>query len=844
MAKLIITAPVKGWAAPLAEVPDAVFADRLLGDGVAIHPLGNTVHAPIDGVVCNIHPSLHAISIHSDEGAEILIHIGLETVAMKGAGFTALVNEGDRVARGEPLIEFDMDAIALSAKSLITPIVITNSEDFHIERRTNGQSVGVGEALMTLLPIEAGSQIIAEVDSTRLTRLVEVPLVHGIHARPAARITECARQFEAEVEAVFADNRANIRSAIGLMGLGIKMGDTLKLEAHGADAADALNAIGDLIAGGMGERPSDGSQDTQHGARDTGTAAEQMASATNMPKGAIGGVTASPGLAIGHAAWLKFADIPVAVDGMGLEPEQQALMDALANVRQRLTEAAQRSSGAQSAILTAHQALLDDPDLWASAQAQMAEGRSAGFAWKHAIGQQVSTLRNSGNARMVERADDLKDLEQQVLLALTGDTTPTHDVVPGTILLAHDLLPSQLIALNPRHIAGIALLNGGPTSHVAILSASMNIPSLAAIGVPLLNIEDGTQLVLDADAGHIVVSPDPVQLARQKARLVKKQLSHQAALATAHDQCRTADGVQIEMFANLGSIDDAELAVRNGAEGSGLLRTEFLFLDRTEAPNEDEQLAVYQAIANAMEGCPVIIRLLDIGGDKPAPYLPLQPETNPVLGLRGIRIGLAYPEVLRSQIRAILRVTPVGQCKIMLPMVASLSELIMVRQIVREEAQSLGIPMPVEVGVMIETPAAAATADLLAQHADFLSIGTNDLTQYVLAMDRENAAVAPGIDALHPAVLRMIAQTCAGAQTHGRMVGTCGGLASDTLGIPLLIGLGVTELSATPAGIPEAKALIRKLKLKACHELAGQALKLSSAADVRMLVRRFIEELN
>ncbi len=844
MAKLIITAPVKGWAAPLAEVPDAVFADRLLGDGVAIHPLGNTVHAPVDGVVCNIHASRHAISIHSDEGAEILIHVGLETVAMKGAGFTALVDEGDHVVRGDPLIEFDMDAIALSAKSLVTPIVITNSDDFRIERRTHDQLVGVGEALMTLQPIEPASQILSGTDTNQLIRQVEVPLVHGIHARPAARIVECARQFEAEVEALFANNRTNMRSAIGLMGLGIKMGDTLTLEARGADAANALTAIGDLIVGGMGERPEEISHDTQHDVRNTAVVAGPVTSAAALPQGAISGVTASPGLAIGGAVWLKPADIPVETDGKGVEPERQALADAVAKVGQLLADAAQRATDTQSAILTAHQALLDDPDLWTVAQYQITEGRSAGFAWKHAIGQQIATLRNSGNARMAERADDLRDLEQQVLLTLAGDVAMVPEFGPDTILLAHDLLPSQLIGLASQHITGIALVNGGPTSHVAILSASMNIPSLAAVGAPLLGIEEGAQLVLDADAAHIIVAPDPAELAHQKARLAQKRQFHQAALAKAHDQCRTADGTRIEMFANLGSIDDAKLAVSNGAEGSGLLRTEFLFLDRTEAPDEEEQTSVYQAIAKAMDGRPVIVRLLDIGGDKPASYLPLEPETNPVLGLRGIRIGLAYPEVLRSQIRAILRVTPIGQCKIMLPMVASLSELETVRHIVTQEAQSLGIIDAIELGVMIETPAAAATADLLAQQADFLSIGTNDLTQYVLAMDRENAAVAAGIDALHPAVLRMIQQTCAGAQMHGRMVGTCGGLASDPLGIPLLIGLGVTELSATPASIPEAKAMIRKLELEACQGLAKQALNLPSAADIRALVRRFLEELS
>jgi phosphoenolpyruvate-protein kinase (PTS system EI component) len=322
-------------------------------------------------------------------------------------------------------------------------------------------------------------------------------------------------------------------------------------------------------------------------------------------------------------------------------------------------------------------------------------------------------------------------------------------------------------------------------------------------------------------------------------RIVQAQVRRTEALGRAGEPCRMADGTRIEAFANLGALGDARLAVENGAEGSGLLRTEFLFLERDAAPTVDEQIADYQAIADALDGRPLIVRLLDIGGDKPAPYLPMAPEENPALGLRGIRVGLAHPQILEDQVRAILSVKPAGQCRIMVPMIASLDELRAVRAVVDRVAAEIGIGDRVPVGVMIETPAAAVTADLIAAEADFLSVGTNDLTQYTLAMDRGNAAVASGIDGLHPAVLRLIAQTCKGGAVHGRWTGVCGGLASDPLAVPILIGLGVTELSSAPALVPEIKALVATLTMEACRAHAAAALQCGSAADVRSLAREF-----
>jgi phosphoenolpyruvate-protein phosphotransferase len=369
---------------------------------------------------------------------------------------------------------------------------------------------------------------------------------------------------------------------------------------------------------------------------------------------------------------------------------------------------------------------------------------------------------------------------------------------------------------------------------VAILAAAMNIPAVVALGPRVLSIEDGALVILDGDEGRLQVAPKSAEIAAAQTRLFERRQSRARAQAAAQAPCRMADGTRIEVFANLGAVGEAAAAVENGAEGCGLLRTEFLFMDRDAAPDEAEQLAAYQAIAEALGGRPLVIRTLDIGADKPVDYLPLPPQPNPALGVRGLRVGLAWPELLRTQLRAILRVRPAGQAQIMLPMVASLAELRAVRATVAELAAALGVAMP-KLGVMVETPAAAVTADLLAAEADFLSVGTNDLAQYALAMDRTSPQLAAQVDALHPAVLRLVAQATAGGARHGRTVAVCGSLASEIAAAPILIGLGVTELSAAPAAIPDLKAAIRDLTMDQCRDIAERALTCASAAEVRAL---------
>jgi phosphocarrier protein FPr/phosphocarrier protein len=449
---------------------------------------------------------------------------------------------------------------------------------------------------------------------------------------------------------------------------------------------------------------------------------------TELPKdGVLKGVLAAPGLAIGKAVRLASSDIVVREAGEGIAHEVAALGEAIQVVRTRIEANAAKGDKARKAILGAHLAFLEDPELASGARALIEQGKSAGFAWRKAVGGYVEALRGLGDRRLAERVDDLVDLERQVLRALSGEEEGATALPPGSILLADELLPSQLMGVDPSAVAGFVTARGGPTSHVAILAAAMGIPALVAVGAAVLTVEDGAALILDADSASLRVAPDAKALEAAQTRLAQQQERKAAAKKSAHQTCVTKDGQRIEVFGNVGSLNDALAAAANGAEGSGLLCTEFLFLDRDTPPDEDEQARQYQAIASALDGKPLIIRTLDVGGDKAAPYLPIPAEENPALGLRGVRVSLWRPHLLKTQIRAILRVRPVGQCKIMVPMVASLDELRAVRAVLDEAKREMGVAERIELGVMIETPAAAATADLIASEADFMSVGTNEI---------------------------------------------------------------------------------------------------------------------
>jgi multiphosphoryl transfer protein len=839
---LKITAPFDGWCMSLDEVPDAVFAGRMLGDGLAIDPIVGCVLAPCAGQVVTLPDTGHAVSIRSSNGIDVLIHIGVDTVHLGGRGFKARVKPGARVQAGEELIRFDLDVVARGAKSLITPIVVTTEGATLQNRRASGR-IAAGDLLFEVdiaaptaqqaLPAKSAPAGVPE----GAQRTLIMALRQGLHARPAALLARRAKASGAAITLTAHGRSADARSVVAVMALGVRHGDELRIGASGAAAADGLTAI---VAGLEEALQSERAHDSAAASAAAATPAEQgHRAAPAQQEGELSGVAAVPGFAVGRAARIERRDIEVVEHGSGVAYERAELDRARSNVRVRLRRVRDTGGAARREIIDAHLEFLDDPGLNEGANEYLGAGKSAGFAWRGAIRKSIAALQALDDSRLRERADDLMDVEAHVLLALAGEARPMHVPLPEqAVLLADDLLPSELTALDRARLAAIALSGGGATSHVAILAAAMEIPMVIGLGSELRKIPDGQTVIVDADQGKLQSAPtaDAVVLARS---VVAAKIARTAALrAAAFGECHALDGTRIEVFANLGSVADAVAAVANGAEGCGLLRTEFLFIDRETAPGEEEQLEAYQNIAGALGGRPLILRMMDVGGDKPLRYLPLPQEDNPALGMRGVRTGLARPDLMRTQLRAALRVEPFGVVRLLIPMVTDTWEISRVRKAIEELSEELKLTVPVTLGAMIETPAAALTAKAILSEVDFLSIGSNDLTQYTLAMDRGHAELARRTDALHPAVLQLIAAAGKAGGAARKLVAVCGGVAADRTAVPILLGLGVRELSVVPAAIPALKRQIGALRIADCRELAQRCLNLSSATEVRGLVEQ------
>lgn len=862
MSRVILQAPLAGWALPLGEVPDPVFSQGMVGDGLAIDPTGNVLHAPCEGEIISMQGARHAVTVRAAGSIDVLMHVGIDTVKLDGFGFELLVKPGQRVKAGEALLSFDLDYVARNAPSLVTPVLLTTQGN--IVRRAARGLVAVGDFLYE---IEAPAQGMAKQAAAaaqaaggassrhpaEVSRTFVVAFDHGLHARPSAQIVAALRAIApdaAEVAIVANGKSANARSTTSLMSLGVRRGEAVDVRASGPEAARAVEALASLFQEALHAAP------TASAGAAASAAARVLAPAATAPQPAttaplarvkivpgsrkIAAVVASRGVAIGRAARFFHEDIHVEEHAADAAEEVRALRYATALVKTRLDDLLARASGEREAILSAHVELIQDPELWRLAEGEVQRGKSAGHAWRHATRATAAALEALGDARMAERVADLRDLEDQVLHALAGKAPGGQTDLPqGAILLADELLPSQLMALDHGRIAGICMARGGPTSHVVIIAASLGIPTLVAGGVEVATIADGVALVLDAERGHLDVEPAAADIANIERELADRKTRNAADLAQANQPCKTTDQVAISVFANLGALAEVSGAVTNGADGCGLLRTEFLFLDRRDAPDEDEQARQYQAIATALQGRPLTIRTLDIGGDKPIPYLPLPREDNPALGLRGLRTSLWKPELLRAQLRAILRVHPSGQCRILLPMVTDLDDVRTVRKVLDDIRVEMELATSPALGVMIETPASALLADQLLREVDFLSVGTNDLSQYVLAMDRGHAELAAKLDALHPGVLRLIATAAKAANAAGKEIAVCGGLASDPVAVPILVGLGIHELSVVPSLVPRIKGVVRGIEASASMELARQALEQTTAPAVRSLVERW-----
>jgi len=674
--------------------------------------------------------------------------------------------------------------------------------------------------------------------SVRLS--VENPL--GLHARPAARFVQTAGRFAADVRVT---NRttgagpANARSLNAVATLGVRQGHQIEVVARGPEAQAAIDAIGALAADRFGDDVE--SQSSAAAPNDAGVV---EAPAFVAVDGTLSGLPASPGVAVGPARHVRPSNIEVPTGPAGEPKEEWAALEAAIDatrVEISATRAAvaARAGEQSAAIFDAHLLFLEDEELIAPARSVILDGgRGAGQAWKEAVDRVAETWRVLDDPYLRERAADVEAVGAQVLANLLGGSSARPSVAGGGVLIAADLTPADTAGLDPAIVVGIATALGGPTSHSAILARSLGIPAVVGLGRGVLEIAEGAIVIVDGEGGPVRPDPEPAQVVEAERRADSFRAFEAAARAEATRSATTRDGTSLEVLANVGQPADVEAALDAGAEGVGLLRTEFLFIGRDAMPSEQEQEAAYRGIAEPLGGRPLIVRTLDVGGDKPLPYLPVPAEANPFLGLRGLRLGLARPDVFRTQLRAILRVAADHPVKVMFPMVTSLAELRAAKALVEEarhEVEGAGgrVPSNLEVGIMVEVPAAALAAEVFAADVDFFSIGTNDLTQYTLAAERGNERVARFADALHPAVLRLIRMTAQGAASFGRMVGVCGEIAGDPVAVPILVGLGVRELSAAPPAVPRVKRAVRETDLRSARTQADRALTLDSAEAVR-----------
>jgi phosphotransferase system enzyme I (PtsI) len=561
------------------------------------------------------------------------------------------------------------------------------------------------------------------------------------------------------------------------------------------------------------------------------------------------GIPASPGIAIGPAFCFQETDLRFARDTIeAIEPELQRFEEARTLASEQIAgikeKALVEASEEEAAIFDAHALFLQDPALIDAIHAGIQGQTNAEAAVFDAVEAQANALEAMEDEYFSARAADVRDVGQRLLRILLGvSEIDLSSLQKPSIILARNLTPSDTVRLEKSLVLGFLTALGGPTSHTAILAKALDLPAVVGAGEAILGIQVDSTLAMDGSTGEVNANPDKETLVEFKGRAKTYQAESAAALAKAHEAAITQDDITVEVVANVGNPEDTQQALERGAEGIGLLRTEFLYMERPTAPDEEEQLTAYNCILDLMEQRPVVVRTLDVGGDKGIPYLDLGVEANPFLGWRAIRMTLDQPEFFKIQLRALLRASPGHDVRIMFPMVATLQELRGARALLneaRKEVIAAGHPVAetIQVGIMVEVPSVAVLADRFAREVDFFSIGTNDLTQYTMAAERTNEKVAYLGDACHPAVLRQIQRVIQAAHKEGIWVGLCGELAGDADAIPILLGLGLDEFSMAPASIPRAKEIIRRWRKADAQALLDIVLNLDTAEDVRSFIRK------
>lgn len=692
-----------------------------------------------------------------------------------------------------------------------------------------GQELGRATSSRAVLEV-LGGELPPDWPSARIT----LANAHGLHARPAKILAQLAKSFDGDIRVRVIDGpvgAVSVKSLSKLLSLGARRGQVLEFIAEPTIASDALPALLAAVEEGLGEEveplPTASAQ----------PAALDIEPVVSAPQAGsqLQAIAAAPGIAIGpaHIQVQQVIDYPLRGESSGIE--RQRLQNALAEVRRDIQGLIERSQAkAIREIFITHQEMLDDPELTDEVDTRLKQGESAEAAWMSVIEAAAKQQESLQDALLAERAADLRDIGRRVLAQLCGVETAQEPSEPY-ILVMDEVGPSDVARLDPARVAGILTARGGATAHSAIVARALGIPALVGAGPGVLLLTSGTALLLDGQRGRLHVAPDAATLQRATVERDTREQRLQAAAAQRHEPALTRDGHAVEVFANIGESAGVASAVEQGAEGIGLLRTELIFMAHPQAPDEATQEAEYRRVLDGLGGRPLVVRTLDVGGDKPLPYWPIAEEENPFLGVRGIRLTLQRPQIMEAQLRALLRSADNRPLRIMFPMVGSVDEW----HAARDMTERLRLEIPVadlQLGIMIEVPSAALLAPVLAKEVDFFSVGTNDLTQYTLAIDRGHPTLSAQADGLHPAVLQLIDITVRAAHAHGKWVGVCGELAADPLAVPVLVGLGVDELSVSARSIPEVKARVREFSLSEAQGLAQKALAVGSPAEVRALV--------
>lgn len=753
------------------------------------------------------------------------------------AGVVVLMDLGSALLSAELALDLlddpsARDRVVLSPAPLVEGLIVAavaaaGGADRNEVAAEAGQAL-LGKAAHLGTPAGSGSTSPGHAGTDEILATFMIVNQHGLHARPAARLVGEVRALDATVRLRNLTTGGGLVPASSLSRvatLAALKGHEIEVSASGPQAREAVDHVVMLARRSFDEGNATGEEYAPAG-----------------PAASAGPLPAAPGIAIGPARRLMMR--PAVVDakvGADAVTEWRRLREAVATVRRDIDYVrvvSSREMGVHAAsIFEAHLALLDDTELLTDVKQRVNAGASAAAALADCFADVEQQWASLPDPYLRARAEDVRAVGEQVLSVL-GGTSARRTVAEG-VLVARELTPADAAQLNPEVVRGVVLAYGSPSSHAAILTRARGIPTLVAAGPDVLSVAEGTPIVFDGSSGELHVDPSPEVLDRFRRRA--RDLAQRRAddLALAAQPAVSSDGIRIEVAANVGGVADALSAAAAGADSAGLVRTEFMFLGRETPPDVDEQRAEYEAIGRAMGGRRTTLRTLDIGGDKPISYLPMPLETNPFLGRRGIRVSLDRRDLLRDQLAAVCATARQLPTSVMFPMVSTVAELVEARHVLADAAGSSGPPVDLLVGMMVEVPAAALKIETFLPLVDFVSIGTNDLTQYTLAAERGNGAVSAIFDALDPGVLKLIDHVS--RAVRGRVgLSVCGEAAADELSIPVLLGLGVRSLSVSPHDVPRVKASIRQLDIERCRAVATRALTLGSPDDVRELVRAML----